>query len=85
MEQDKEEEILRSGFDSGFFQTKKMTLHHLTINRANESRFFKSLSLQGNYELSKEGQNVQTTESGNQSMIQDISITMILCFGCQKN
>ena len=44
IEQDKLEEVLRSGFNSGFFQTRKMVLHHLTINRANESKFFKSLS-----------------------------------------
>ena len=44
IEKIKIEEILRRGFDSGFFQTEKRTVHHLTINRGNESKFFKSLS-----------------------------------------
>jgi len=44
IEKDKLEEILCSGFNSGFFQTERMTVHHVTINRANESKFFISLS-----------------------------------------
>ena len=66
MEQDKLEEILRSGFDSGFFQTKKMTLHHLTINRANEPKFFKSLSFlySDNLESLKEEPISHIVESG---------------------
>jgi hypothetical protein len=44
IEQDKIEEIIRSGFESGFFHTNRMIVHHLTINRAIESEFFKSLS-----------------------------------------
>ena len=64
IEDNKAKEILQKGYKSGFFQIKKQNAYHLNINKANEASFFKSLSLQGNYELSKEGQNVQTTESG---------------------
>ena len=65
IEHDKIEEVLRRGFDSGLFQTERRTVYHLTIKRANESKFFESLSFvdSDNSKSSKEEQNSQTQKS----------------------
>ena len=58
IEKVKIEEILQKGFESGFFQTEKRTVHQLTINRGNESKFFKALSFQSQNSKSLEGEPV---------------------------
>jgi hypothetical protein len=64
MEQNKIKEISQKGFDSGLFHTERRTVHHLTIDRSNESRFFNSLSFldSENSMLSVEERNIQNRQ-----------------------